>query len=117
MNRIPKMTNLFITILFTFSMFILFLVLPVTSQQAKQANTTENAAEHKARLVFALGKIEINAVAKDGQIDDDTEDVAYGTAGLVSLLQQQVVDHKGEGNQCGIDQIIGGFFGNHGFSI
>ena len=52
----------------------------------------------QTRLVFALGEIKVDAVAEDGQIHDDAEDIANDTGGFVGLFQQHIVYHKGEGN-------------------
>ena len=64
-------------------------------------------------MVFAFGEIKVNAVAENAQIDDDAEDVANGTVGLVGFLQQKVVNQEGDYDQRGIDKVIGCFFGNH----
>ena len=90
--------------------------MPIAAQQAQQANAAQNAAKDEARLVLALGFVEVNAVAENAQIHDDAEDVTDGAARLVGFLQLEVVYLEGDDNQCGINQIIGGFFGNH-FSI
>ena len=99
------------------TLFVDFLVLPVAPQEAKQAKATQYAAEDKARLVLAFGVIKVNAEAEDAQVEDDAQDVANRPTRLVEFLQQRHVDHKGQGDQGGIDEVIGCFFGNHGFSI
>ena len=96
--------------------FVELLVLPVTSQQTQQANATEDATEHEARLALPFGVIQVDAVAEDGQIDDDAKDIADGAAGLVGLLQQHVVEQEGDDHQRCINEVISGFLGNH-FSI
>ena len=109
------MWNLLLTV--PVSLFVLFLVLPIAPQQAKQAQTTQNATEDEARLVFAFGEVEVNAIAKDGQIHDYAEDIAHHTRGLVLFFKQKVIEQKRDDDQRGIDQVIGCFFGNHDFSI
>lgn len=95
------------------SSFVGLLVLPIAPQQAQQAQTANDAAEHETGLVFALGLVKVNAVAKNAQIHYDAEDVANGATRLVGFLQQKVVEQKGDDNQGGIDEVIGCFFCNH----
>lgn len=96
-----------------FLLFVGLLVLPIASQKAQQTQTAQDAAKHEAGLVLALSHIKVDAIAEDGQIDDDARDVADSAACLVRLLQQSVVNQKGDDDQCGIDEVVGGFFGNH----
>ena len=99
----------------TVSFLVGFLVLPIASQQAKQAKAAQNATEHKARLVFAFGFIKINAITENGQVSDDADDIADGTAGLVGLFQQVIIGQKGNEDQRSVYEVLGGFLGNHDY--
>lgn len=44
------------------SALVKFLVLPITTQQAQNANGKNDAAKDETRLVFALDKIKVHAV-------------------------------------------------------
>lgn len=94
------------------SAFVLFLVLPIATQQAQNANSENDAAKDETRLVFALDEIKVHAVTQNGEIGHKADDITKDAI-LFFWLFQPLVGQKRDGNQNGINQIIGGFFGNH----
>jgi hypothetical protein len=64
------------------STFVEFLVLPIPAQQAKHADTKDDASQHESGLGgnlivgFLVFKIDPKTISQDAQVADDADQIA-----------------------------------------